>query len=168
MHEQNISFGGGSLAAGLQSEKAVHELEVAYWSWGKRYSSPWSTAEEYSIRYELGKYFASTEKLRLRLGTGLIGVRGEEINWLLFHTSDSYKYRRHLGVALTFIPHIEWSLGKRWLLDLSCSVGNVSYVVTKRGIYNPDAAASYRHTSTRQDVVLGRVWQLRLGLGYRL
>lgn len=167
-HASALPFGGPSLAVSLESNRFVHELEVAYWSWEEEDSEQRRTSEEYGLRYELGTYLQKplAEGLWLRLGGGLLFYRGVE-DTEPKTPIDFPRWGRSTGVAATFIPHLEWALNEHWFIDLSLSFGNIRFSVEESGVDRPDLPPAQREFSSFS-LIMGGVRQLRLGVGYRL
>jgi len=167
-HASALPFGGPSLAVSLESNRFVHELEVAYWSWEEEDSEQRRTSEEYGLRYELGTYLQKplAEGLRLRLGGGLLFYRGVE-DTEPKTPIDFPRWGRSTGVAATFIPHLEWALNEHWFIDLSLSFGSIRFSVEESRVDRPDLPFAQREFSNFS-LIMGGVRQLRLGVGYRL
>ncbi|NBC09519.1 MAG: hypothetical protein GVY26_20195 [Bacteroidetes bacterium] len=168
IHASALPFGGPSLAVSLASNRLVHELEVAYWSWEEEDREQRRTSKEYGLRYELGTYLQKplAEGLWLRLGGGLLFYRGVE-DTAPKTPSDYPRWGRSTGVAATFIPHLEWLLNEHWFIDLSLSFGSVRFSVEEHRVDRPDLPPRQREFSN-YNMILGGVRQLRLGLGYKL
>ena len=167
-HASALPFGGPSLAVSLESNRFVHELEVAYWSWEEEDSEQRRTSEEYGLRYELGTYLQKplAEGLWLRLGGGLLFYRGVE-DTEPKTPIDFPRWGRSTGVTATFIPHLEWALNEHWFIDLSLSFGSIRFSVEESRVDRPDLPFAQREFSNFS-LIMGGVRQLRLGVGYRL
>lgn len=167
-HASALPFGGPSLAVSLASNRLVHELEVAYWSWEEEDREQRRTSEEYGLRYELGTYLQKplAEGLRLRLGGGLLFYRGVE-DTEPKTPIDFPRWGRSTGVAATFIPHLEWALSEHWFVDVNLSFASLRFSVEEHRSDRPDLPPSQREFSN-YNIIVGGVRQLRVGLGYKL
>jgi len=167
-HASALPFGGPSLAVSLVSKRLVHELEIAYWSWEEEDLEQRRTSEEYGLRYELGTYLQKplAERLRLRLGGGLLVYRGvEDVEPKT--PGDFPSWGRSTGLAVTFIPHLEWALSEHWFIDVNLSFASLRFSMEENRSARPDLPPSQREFSN-YSLITGGVRQLRLGLGYRL
>lgn len=163
-----LDFGGFSLASSFATDKFVHELEASYWQWEEETDRQVHTFEEYGLRYELGTYFKRpiADNLWLRLGGGALFFRGQE-NEQPKSPFDFPRVRNTGGVAVTFIPHLEWALGERWYLDLNVSFISFTFSLNEIEAFRPDLPVNLRDFSNYSFIV-GGVRQLRFGVGYRL
>jgi hypothetical protein len=163
-----LDFGGFSLAGQWVMESFVHELEASYWQWEHESADYEKTYEEYTLRYELGTYLRKplANNLWLRLGGGALFFRGQE-NELPKSPFDFPRVRNTGGVAVTFIPHLEWALGERWYLDLNVSFISFTFSLNEVEAFRPDLPVNLSNFSN-YSFIAGGVRQLRFGVGYRL